>query len=135
MEDIPIDYIEISEWRFDIIKEKMLSDVYKNKDKARDLSHALFLLDELYKNHGLDAVITALRREINLRERSFRRGGRPNIVKKYMRIIDRIFTTFHDKEVIEMRIDDLLDEVKMFHSKATYYKVKKYARKKLEELS
>lgn len=103
----------------------------------------LFLVSTLLRDHGIKAVETALQRELHLRERTARYGGRPSVVKEFRQKIDSICEGYHDNpllspiENLKKRIEQiklLLDDVKRGHSIATYYRVREYALEKIKEL-
>ena len=98
-----------------------------DKHGEKEISEMLYYISELESKYGLDAVKTALKRELHLRERPVRKGGRPSVVKEYMSKIDAIINSHKNEMIIEVRIKSLLEEVKRKYSKATYYKIKKYA--------
>ena len=111
----------------------------------KDILHVLFIVKEHIEKYGVKSVEYALRREESLRSnynRAWKKGGRRSIVKEKMREIDAILDGLHDNSLVPLEkreeyrrelIKQLLNDVKEKHSRATYYKVKKYVDKKNPE--
>jgi len=129
-------YKDLIIYRLNRMREE--AERIKDVDEARNLLYSLYTFDELYRKYGVRAVWTALQREKNLRERKNRKGGRPSIIEEYKREIDRAIESYkggwRDASWVRSEIQEILEWVRRRYSKATYFKIKKYAKEKLSEL-